>query len=44
MRQYLIDHPDTADEIDQKIRAQLLPKSADESQQAEIEPEAVKQA
>ncbi len=44
VRQYLIDHPDTADEIDQKIRAQLLPKSADESQQAEIEPEAVKQA
>ncbi len=44
VRQYLIDHPGTADEIDQKIRAQLLPKSADESHEAEVEPEAVKQA
>jgi len=44
VRQYLIDHPDTADEIDQKIRAKLLPQSADGSQEAEVEPEAVKQA
>jgi recombination protein RecA len=42
VRQYLIDHPDTASEIEQGIRAKLLPGSGPEPEA--IEPEAVKQA
>ena len=42
VRQYLMDHPDTAGEIEQGIRAKLLPDSTPEPEA--IEPEAVKQA
>ena len=42
VRQYLMDHPDTAAEIEHAIRAKLLPSSAPEPE--EVEPEAVKQA
>jgi recombination protein RecA len=42
VRQYLIDHPDTAAEIEQAIRAKLLPTKAAAAE--EVEAEAVKQA